>query len=389
MWQGIDVMPSSHEFLNAKSLGKADGRRELATPALVVDLKAFERNVSAMQEHCNRAGLKLRPHSKTHKCVTIARKQIQAGAVGQCCAKLGEAETLADGEIDGLLVTSPVVTAQGFARIAKLNARLDNFMIVADSAVSVDGYARAARDSGKRLKVLVDVDIGLHRTGVMPGEPALQLAKRIAASADLQFVGLQGYAGQLQHVPEFPDRRTQSLAALKLLGDTRDLIVVNGIACPIVSGGGTGTYNIDAEARVFTELQAGSYIFMDKQYCEVKIANAAPMPFESSLFVQTTVISANMPGLATTDAGLKSFATEAGSPVIHSGAPEGANYFFFGDEQGGIMLGSAEKRLEPGCIVLCTAPHCDPTVNLYDVYHLVDGDTLVDIWPIEARGRSA
>ena len=201
--------------------------------------------------------------------------------------------------------------------------------------------------------------------------------------------GLQGYAGQLQHVPEFPDRRTQSLAALKLLGETRDLLVANGLPCPIVSGGGTGTYNIDAEARVFTELQAGSYIFMDKQYCEVKIANAAPLPFESSLFVQTTVISANMPGLATTDAGLKSFATEAGSPVIHSGAPEGANYFFFGDEQGGIMLGGADKRLEPGSIVNCTAPHCDPTVNLYDAYHVVDGDRLVDIWPIEGRGRSA
>ncbi len=380
---------SQREFLNAKAIGKTNGRRELATPALVVDLKPFERNVAAMQEHCNRAGLKLRPHAKTHKSVTIARKQLQAGAVGQCCAKLGEAEALAEGGIDGLLVTSPVVTAQGFARIAKLNAKLNDFMVVADSAVAVDGYARAGQESGKRLKVLVDVDIGLHRTGILPGEPALGLAKRIAASPHLQFIGLQGYAGQIQHIGEFEERRTKSLAALKDLGATRDTIVANGIPCPIVSGGGTGTYNIDAEARVFTELQAGSYVFMDKQYCEVKIANAAPMPFESSLFVQTTVISANMPGLATTDAGLKSFATEAGSPVIHAGAPEGASYFFFGDEQGGIMLGSAEKRLEPASIVLCTAPHCDPTVNLYDVYHVVDGDTVVDIWPIEARGRSA
>jgi len=382
-------MPETRSYLNAPLLGRADGRRALATPALVVDLRAFERNVAAMQEHCNRVGLKLRPHAKTHKSVTIARKQLAAGAVGQCCAKLGEAETLAEGGIDGLLVTSPVVAPHGFARIAKLNAKLNDFMIVADSAVCVDGYAGAARESGKRLKVLVDVDIGLHRTGIMPGEPALELAKRITASPHLQFAGLQGYAGQLQHVPEFPDRRTQSLAALKLLGDTRDMILANGIPCPIVSGGGTGTYNIDAEARVFTELQAGSYIFMDKQYCEVKIANAAPMPFESALFVQSTVISANMPGLATTDAGLKSFATEAGSPVLHSGAPEGANYFFFGDEQGGIMLGSPDKRLEPGSVVTCTAPHCDPTVNLYDAYHVVDGDRLVEIWPIEARGRSA
>ncbi|MCE9522343.1 MAG: DSD1 family PLP-dependent enzyme [Alphaproteobacteria bacterium] len=382
-------MPPSHAYLNESLIGQAAGRHALATPALVVDLRAFERNVTAMQEHCHRVGLKLRPHAKTHKSVTIARKQLAAGAVGVCCAKLGEAEVLAEGGIEGLLVTSPVVVAQGFARIAKLNAKLNDFMIVADSAVCVDGYSGAARESGKRLKVLVDVDIGLHRTGIAPGARALELAKRIVASADLQFMGLQGYAGQLQHVPEFPDRRTQSLAALKLLGDTRDLIVANGIACPIVSGGGTGTYNIDAEARVFTELQAGSYVFMDKQYCEVKIANAAPLPFESALFVQSTVISANMPGLVTTDAGLKSFATEAGAPVLHSGAPDGANYFFFGDEQGGIMLGGADKHLPLGSTVCCTAPHCDPTVNLYDVYHVVDSDRLVEIWPIEGRGRSA
>ncbi len=375
--------------LNAPLIGKADGAKLLATTALVIDLPSFERNVAAMQEHCNRMGLKLRPHAKTHKCAEIARRQIKAGAVGQCCAKLGEAEALAEAGIDGLLVTAPVVTAQAFGRIAKLNARLGEFMIVADSTVCVEGYSQAARTSGKRLKVLVDVDIGLHRTGIAPGEPALALAQKIAADPQLQFVGLQGYAGQLQHVPVFEERRTQSLAALKLLGETRDRIVAAGIPCPIVSGGGTGTFNIDGEARVFTELQAGSYIFMDKQYGEVRIANAAPLPFETALFVQTTVISSAMPGLATTDAGLKSFATEAGAPIIHSGAPEGANYFFFGDEQGGIMLGGTEKLLRLGTSLRCSAPHCDPTVNLYDVYHVAESDRLVDIWTIEARGRSA
>lgn len=373
--------------LNAHLIGKANGRRELATPALVLDLPALERNIAAMQAHCQRAGLKLRPHAKTHKSAAIARRQMEAGAIGQCCAKLGEAEALAEAGIDGLLVTSPIVAAQGFKRIAMLNAKLTEFMVVADSNHCVDGYARAARDGGKRLKVLVDVDIGLHRTGILPHAPAVDLAKRIAASPHLQFAGLQGYAGQLQHIAEFEERRKKSLEALADLGATRDAIIASGIPCPIVSGGGTGTFNIDGEARVFTELQAGSYIFMDKQYGEVRIANAAPLPFESALFVQTTVISANMPGLATTDAGFKAFATDAGAPALHSGAPEGASYFFFGDEQGGIMLGS--YRLEPGSAVTCTAPHCDPTVNLYDAYHVVDAERLVDIWPIEARGRSA
>jgi 3-hydroxy-D-aspartate aldolase len=373
-------------YLNSRLIGKPGGRLELATPALVLDRAVFQRNVAAMQAHCERVGLKLRPHAKTHKCVSIARAQIAAGAIGQCCAKLGEAEALAEGGIDSILVTSPVVTPRAFERLALLNEQLSDFMIVADSAICVDGYAQAGAASGNRLKVLVDVDVGLHRTGILPGEPALGLAKKIAASPHLQFVGLQAYAGQLQHIAEFEERRTQSLAALKILGETRDLIVKNGIPCPIVSGGGTGTFNIDDEARVFTELQAGSYIFMDKQYGEVRIANAAPLPFETSLFVQTTVISANMPGLATTDAGFKAFATDAGAPVIHSGATDGAQYFFFGDEQGGIM---SSGKLEPGTAILCSAPHCDPTVNLHETYHLVDGDTVVDIWPIEARGRSA
>lgn len=372
--------------LNSDLIGTPQGARALATPALVIDLPAFERNLRAMQAHCERNGLKLRPHAKTHKSVEIARRQIAAGALGQCCAKLGEAEALAAGDIDGLLVTSPVAAAQGFARIAKLNARLNDLMVVADSAHCVEGYAQAAASSGKPLKVLVDVDVGLHRTGILPGAAALELARRIAASRHLTFMGLQGYAGSVQHIEDFEERRKQSLAALAQLRETRDLIVSAGIACPIVSGGGTGTFNIDAEAKVFTELQAGSYVFMDKQYQDVRIANAAPLPFETSLLVQTTVISANMPGLATTDAGFKSFATDAGPPQLHAGAPAGASYFFFGDEQGGIM---GATGLKPGDVVTCTAPHCDPTVNLYDFYHVVDGDRLVAIWPIEARGRSA
>ncbi len=375
--------------LNAPLVGKAGAAAALATPALVVDLKSLERNIQSMMEHCNRAGIKLRPHAKTHKSAEIARRQLKAGAVGICCAKLGEAEALADAGIESILVTSPVVTRHAFERAARLNGRIRDLMMVVDSAHGADGLASAAAASNKRLKVLVDVDIGLHRTGIAPGQPAVDLVRRVMAAPFLSFEGLQGYAGQIQHVETFEDRRTQAESASRHLAETRDALKAAGIACPIISGGGTGTFNIDPDTRVYTELQAGSYVFMDKQYCDVRIANAAPLPFETSLFVQTTVISATMPGLVTTDAGLKSFATEAGAPVIASGAPAGANYFFFGDEQGGLMLGGDVKSLPLGSNIRCTAPHCDPTVNLYDFYHVVDGDTLVAIWPIEARGRSA
>jgi 3-hydroxy-D-aspartate aldolase len=382
-------VPTDIRGLNARLIGQAGSAQRLATPALVIDLPALERNIGSMQAWCNANGLKLRPHAKTHKSAEIARRQIAAGAVGVCCAKLGEAEALADAGIDGILVTSPVVTPLGFERVAQLNTRLDDFMIVVDSATAVDGLAEAAMASGKVVNVLLDLDIGLHRTGVMPGAPAIELARRISSCPGLSLRGLQAYAGHLQHVESHADRRARTLTALKQVSVLRDALAEEGITCNIISGGGTGTFTIDAEAGVFTEIQAGSYVFMDKEYGAVKGENDAPLPFDTALFVHTTVISSTLPGLVTTDAGLKSFATEAGPPVIASGAFDGASYFFFGDEQGGVMLGAPERALQPGSIIRCTTPHCDPTVNLYDQFHVIEDGRLSAIWPIEARGRSA
>jgi D-serine deaminase-like pyridoxal phosphate-dependent protein len=185
------------------------------------------------------------------------------------------------------------------------------------------------------------------------------------------------------------ERRSLSLQAMKELGELRDALTKAGHPPKILSGGGTGTFDIDPDAHVLTELQVGSYIFMDKQYIDVWEKPGERVPFESSLTVQTTVISANRAGLATTDGGFKSFATDAGPPMLASGAPPGAAYFFFGDEQGGITYPRDGALLKPGDVVSCVVPHCDPTVNLYDAYHCVRGDTLEAIWPIEGRGRSA
>jgi D-serine deaminase-like pyridoxal phosphate-dependent protein len=374
---------------NLNLVGAADARSRLATPALVIELKAFEGNLAAMAQAMARAGVSLRPHAKTHKCAEIARRQIALGALGQCVAKLGEAESLAAQGIDGLLVTSPLATPGSFERAAAMNLHLEQFLLVVDSFPALDGLQRVAERSGKPIQVLIDVDIGMHRTGVQPGQAALALARAVATRSYLRLMGLQGYGGHLQHIEDAATRRTLTLEALSLLRETRDLLNENGFDCPIVSGGGTGTFQIDIEAGVFTEIQAGSYAFMDKEYNAVQDGPVNGLPFETALFVETTVISANTAGIATTDAGLKSFATEAGAPVIAGGAPEGTKYFFFGDEQGGLAFSSANERLEPGARVRCVTPHCDPTVNLYDVYHAMDGDRLVALWPIEARGRSA
>jgi 3-hydroxy-D-aspartate aldolase len=227
------------------------------------------------------------------------------------------------------------------------------------------------------------------RTGIRPGDGAVALVEQAASASHLEFAGLQCYAGQVQHMESPNERRDASLSALKDLGGLRDQLAKKSLAPKILSGGGTGTFDIDPDARVLTELQVGSYVFMDRQYNDVWTKPGDRPPFETSLFVQTTVISANRTGLVTTDAGLKSFATDDGVPVIAHGAPAGAAYFFFGDEQGGVIYSEESGKLNRGHPLACVVPHCDPTVNLYDRYHAVRGDVLEAIWPVDARGRSA
>lgn len=375
-------------YLNENLVGVPGGRKRIQTPALVIDLDRFEANIQRMMDHARSRAIAVRPHAKTHKSAEIAKLQLTAGALGICAAKLGEAEALAAGGIDSILLTSPVVTEAGTARLMALNGKIGALMVVCDNAEIAGKLDQAAQASGKALRVLVDIDPGLGRTGIKPKD-APPLVAQVARAHGLEFVGLQCYAGNLQHLESPNERRDKSLAALKELGELRDALAKNGLAPKILTGGGTGTFDIDPDARVLTELQVGSYIFMDKQYNEVWEKPGERVPFDTSLFVQTTVISANRSGLATTDAGFKAFATDAGPPQIASGAPERATYFFFGDEQGGIFYAEEKGKLRPGDVVTCVVPHCDPTVNLYDVYHGVRGDTLEALWPIEARGRSA
>jgi 3-hydroxy-D-aspartate aldolase len=375
--------------LNADLVGVEGGRQRLQTPALVIDLDVLERNVARMAEHARNKGIGLRPHAKTHKSAEIARRQMGAGALGICVAKLGEAEALADAGIGSLLITSPVVTDAGIARLVALNGRVAEVMATCDNPGVATRLAEAARASGKTLKVLVDIDPGLGRTGISMGDKALALVEQVAKSGGLEFAGLQCYAGQLQHLESPNERRDRSLSVMRDLGELRDKLVKRGFAPRLLSGGGTGTFDIDPDAHVLTELQVGSYLFMDRQYKDVWEKPGDAIPFETSLFVQTTVISANRDGLATTDAGFKAFATDAGMPEIATGAPPGASYFFFGDEQGGALYAAVEKRLSVGDVLTCVVPHCDPTVNLYDCYHAVRGDRLEAIWPVDARGRSA
>jgi D-serine deaminase-like pyridoxal phosphate-dependent protein len=375
------------EALNTDLIGEPGGRWRLATP--VIDLDLLEENIVRMARHARTNNIALRPHAKTHKCAEIARRQIAAGALGVCVAKLGEAEALADAGIDSILITSPVATERGVDRLIALNARIGGLMAVCDNPAIAQRLAAAASSAGKRLDLLVDIDPGMGRTGLPPGDAATALVHFIAANPAFRFKGLQCYAGNLQHLESANERRAKSLSVLAELDRFSRRLRSEGITPEILTGAGTGTFDIDPDARTLTELQVGSYVFMDRQYNEVWSKSAVRPPFETSLFLQTTVISANRPGLATTDAGFKAFATDAGAPVIASGAPTGATYFFFGDEHGGVEYSTADRRLMPGDVLSCAVPHCDPSVNLHDYYHVIRGDRLEAIWPIEARGCSA
>lgn len=372
--------------LNATLIGQPGSRARLVTPALVLDLDALEHNITAMAAYAKGAGIALRPHVKTHKSVEIARRQLKAGAIGFSVATLGEARALVHAGLPGVLITSPIVPEAKIAALMALNARAEGLMVVVDHPANLATLEAAAKQAGRPLGIVIDLDVGLQRTGADSVQSALSLARQALASSHLRLRGIQGYAGHLQHVIDASERRRASNEALASLGVLRDQLRALGANAPIVSGGGTGTYDIDAEGRVLNELQAGSYVFMDVQYVEVEPVGPEGWRFKPALFVQASVISANHEGHVTIDAGLKCFATDGPVPDVFRGAPAGTTYKFMGDEHGRLVFARPSDRLPLGATVECFVPHCDPTVNLHDLYHVVRGDRLVDIWPVDARG---
>jgi 3-hydroxy-D-aspartate aldolase len=373
---------------NAALISVPGSRHALDTPALVVDLDALERNIAAMVAHARAVGVALRPHAKTHKSLRIAEMQVAAGALGICCATLGEAEVMVAGGIPGVHITSPQVTAPKIARLIALNARAERGLsVVIDHPDNLAALDRAALAAKKRLTVLVDFSAGHHRTGTHDEAALAALARAAVKAEGLVFSGIQSYSGNLQHIPRRAERREKALLRLADLRGILTRLRASGIDVPIVTGAGTGTFDLDPEGRVFTELQVGSYIFMDVDYLRALEDGRNMPPFETALFVATAVVSANAHGYVTTDAGLKSFATDGPVPEIASGAPPGSRYQFFGDEHGKLILPESAPRPPLGAMIECVTPHCDPTVNLHDFYHLVRGDTLVDIWPVDARGK--
>ena len=373
--------------LNSQLIGQVNSRWKLLTPALVLDFDALERNIATMASWAMDGQHNLRPHGKSHKSPHIAKLQSQAGAVGLCCASLREAEVMAAEGIEGLLITTPLAPDKA-PLIANLVHAGADISVVVDHVDLVAAYGAAAEQAGVVLSVFVDLDVGLGRTGTPSVRVAVELAGLINGHPALQYAGVQGYMGHLQHVDDHAQRRERLGHDSRDLQNIVDALVKANLPPGIITGGGTGTHRLDGEYGTIGEFQVGSYIFLDVQYLTVQQGKLGEQPYEPSLFIQTSVVNINHSDYAVTDAGLKSFATDGPPPLIVRGAPKGATYRYMGDEHGAIDYRDSNDSMALGGKVECLVPHCDPNVNLFDYYHVVRGDSLVDIWPVAARGNS-
>jgi D-serine deaminase-like pyridoxal phosphate-dependent protein len=370
---------------NDELVGRPGSRHLIGTPALVVDLDVLEANIASMAAHARANGYALRPVAKIHKSVEIARRQIDAGAIGVGCATLAEAEAMVDGGIPGVLLFTSVVTAPKLDRLAALNARATGLVVAADTEVNVDQLGDAARRSGRALRVLVDHEVGGRRTRNADGARAGALAPRISSTQGLAYAGVQGYNGMFQTNPDYAARRVDGLATLDRLDELVGQLRAAGLPPEIVSGGGTGSHDIDAERGVLTEIQAGTYVFGDAHYHDAALRRDEPSPFGQALTVRTTVISDAQPGFVITDAGAKEVDERHGiAPVIVRGAPPGAIYTNVGDDMGRIDFAAPGDSLAVGDVVELMPPHAYQTVIMYQQYNVVRGDELVDIWPVDA-----
>ena len=363
-------------------------RDEIPTPALLLDLDRFQRNLERMAAHVRRVGKAIRPHAKTHKCPEIARRQIAAGALGVACAKLGEAEVMAAAGIRGLLITTEIVPPPSIARLMRLVAEAPDTMIVVDNAANLSTIAQAAASAGVVVNVLVDVDMGNRRTGAQPGEPALALARDVAKQRSLRLRGLQGYAGHCAHITGWKARRDASLKTMTGLMETRKLLEREGLPVEVVAGASTGTFDIDVELPGLTELQSGSYCVMDLEYRMIGGREGdALTDFEMALTVLTTVVSVPTADRAVVDGGLKAFSTDKSFPPESVERP-GVTYAFAGDEHGRLTITDPSRAPRLGERIEFFPPHCDPTFNLYDRVWVVRGTAVEAVWEIAARGRS-
>jgi D-serine deaminase-like pyridoxal phosphate-dependent protein len=361
---------------------------ELDTPALCVDLDALEANLATLQQTVTRNGIASRPHAKTHKCPAIARMQIQHGSVGICTAKVREAVAMYEHGIDEILLTTINATPFKITRAMNLRRQCSGFIQATDTPMNARDLSEAAEAVGIVADVVVDIDSGGHRTGITPGPPALALARLVDQLPGLRLRGMLCYDGGSQHVKGFDVRRSRTLERLVPATETFDLMQRSGLSTEIFSGGGTGTYNIDHETRGLTDVQVGSYVFMDAQYLAIGGSGSEVYSdFDTSLTILTTVLNAQYDGRVTTDAGAKACTINQPWPIVKG--ETGMSYTSGSDEFGTLRYDDPSRTYALGDKLELIVSHCDPVVNLYDQMYAVRNDRVEAVWQIAARGMSA
>lgn len=368
--------------LSAAQVGES--LAQVDTPALILDLDRFERNCDRLAQALQGRAITLRPHAKSHKCPEIAKRQIARGAVGICCQKVSEAQVFAQAGIQDILISNEVVGEKKIARLCEL-AKTVRVTVCVDHLANALAINAAAINAGVVVSVLIEVDVGAHRCGVAPGAPTLELARAIAQMPGLRFQGLQAYHGPAQHMRTQEERHAAIGRAIELTRSTRDLLAEHGITCATIAGAGTGSFLIEAASDLYTELQVGSYIFMDADYARNDWQTSGMPRFEHSLFVWTSVMSVAGDTHAVVDAGLKASSVDSGMPVVAD--YPGAKFVKASDEHGVLVIDPTQMPpLALGAKLKLIPGHCDPTVNLYNELVVIQNDRVVDIWPIAARG---
>jgi D-serine deaminase-like pyridoxal phosphate-dependent protein len=359
---------------------------DIDTPALVIDLDAMQRNLATMATFAREHKVMLRPHAKMHKSAAIAKLQMAAGAVGVCVQKLSEAEALAGAGVANIYISNEVIAPHKLARLALLAKRI-TLAVAVDSMLGLDRLAEALKAAGSNVNVFVEIDVGQGRCGVAP-TAAGALARQVLAHG-LRFAGLQAYNGHAQHLRGAAEREAAVQHSVALVRAAQASITASGMLCPLVTGAGSGTFSFDAASGVYGELQAGSYLFMDRDYASNE-ASASEPRFEHALFVKTQVMSRGS-AHAVVDAGHKSHAIDSGLPRVWQ---HELDYSNGGDEHGILRPNATATRAELpklGDTVWLVPGHCDPTVNLHEHYVVVRGGlasgVVEAVWPIDGRGH--
>ena len=361
-------------------------KTELDTPALLIDLDKMEANIQTMADYFATVNTVLRPHVKTHKTPIIAHKQIAAGAIGVTCAKLGEAEAVIHAGVRDVLIANQIVGSHKIARLINL-ARHSEIMVAVDSPQNVQDISDAAAAKGVTVRMLIEVNVGMNRCGVESGKPALELANQIHRSPNLKFEGLMGYEGHTVAKPDLKEREAGVQEAMQHLIDAKHYLEKHDVEVSIMSGGGTGTFNITGSIPEMTEVQAGSYVFMDSTYRNVEGVGER---FDCSLSVLATVVSRPSPERIVVDTGLKMLAKEFGIPQPIG--ITGVEMTGLSEEHGTLKTvgqgADTNVSLTPGDKIEILPTHCCTTVNLHDRYYGIRNGIVESVWNIAARGKS-